>query len=100
MKQVLFNVFGFTEYHGFQEKFKEGDNIAVFGKVEFYKGYRIIHPEFDLLENSKDPSNTGQIIPLYSSNNLFKKVSLDSRAIRKLIHNALNQVYLIRGPFF
>ncbi|MBI72779.1 MAG: ATP-dependent DNA helicase RecG [Candidatus Marinimicrobia bacterium] len=89
-------------FHGISwisEKFKEGDNIAVFGKVEFYKGYRIIHPEFDLLENSKDPSNTGQIIPLYASNNLFKKVSLDSRAIRKLIHNALNQVYLIKDHF-
>ena len=89
-------------FHGISwisEKFKEGDNIAVFGKVEFYKGYRIIHPEFDLLENSTDPSNTGQIIPLYSSNNLFKKVSLDSRAIRKLIYNALNQVRLIQDHF-
>ena len=61
-------------FHGvswIMEKFKEGDHIAIYGKVEYYKGYRITHPEFDLLDNNEDPINTGQIIPIYSSNNFY-----------------------------
>ena len=80
-------------FHGVSwiiEKFKKGDHIAVYGKVEFYKGYRIIHPEFDLFDNNEDPLNTGKIIPLYSTNSALKKVNLDSRGIRKLIHRVLN----------
>ena len=28
-------------------EFKIGDNVALFGKIEFYQSLRIIHPEFD-----------------------------------------------------
>ena len=34
------------------DKFNIGDVLAIYGKVEFYRGYRIIHPEFDLLDTS------------------------------------------------
>ena len=89
-------------FHGvswIMEKFKQGDNIAVFGKIEFYQGYRIIHPEFDLFDNSDDLSNTGKIIPLYSANTMLKRVNLDSRGIRRLIHNALQKIKYIDDHF-
>jgi ATP-dependent DNA helicase RecG len=89
-------------FHGvswIMEKFKKGDNIAVFGKIEFYQGYRIIHPEFDLFDNNEDPSNTGKIIPLYSTNSMLKRVSLESRGIRRLIHNALQKIKYIDDHF-
>ena len=89
-------------FHGISwiiDKFKESDNIAVFGKVEFYQGYRIIHPEFDLFDNNENPFNTGQIIPIYSTNNMFNKVSLDSRGQRKLIYNALQKIHFIDDHF-
>ena len=41
------------------DKFQIGNSIAVFGKVEFRKGFQIIHPEFDILEEGEDPVNTG-----------------------------------------
>ena len=81
-------------FHGISwiiEKFKVGDNIALFGKIEFNKGFRIIHPEFDILDDD-DPVNTGCIIPLYSSNTKLKNVGLESRGLRKLITNSLNEV--------
>ena len=81
------------------EKFNKGDHIAIFGKVEFYQGYRIIHPEFDLFDNAEDPLNTGKIIPIYASNNMLKKVSLDSRGIRKLIYKALQKISYIDDHF-
>lgn len=89
-------------FHGvswIMEKFKQGDHIAVFGKIEFYQGYRIIHPEFDLFDNSDDLSNTGKIIPLYSANTMLKRVNLDSRGIRRLIHNALQKIKYIDDHF-
>ncbi len=89
-------------FHGISwiiEKFKKGDHIAIFGKVEFYQGYRIIHPEFDLFDNTEDPLNTGKIIPIYASNNILKKVSLDSRGIRKLIYKALQKISYLKDHF-
>ena len=89
-------------FHGISwiiEKFKEGESIAIYGKVEFYKGFRIIHPEFDLFENNEDPLNTGQIIPIYPTTNLLKQVSLDSRGIRRLIHKALSNIGKIKDHF-
>ena len=89
-------------FHGVSwiiEKFKKGDTIAVFGKVEFYQGYRIIHPEFDLFDNNEDPLNTGNIIPIYATSNMLKQVSLDSRGIRRLMHKALQNIHYIDDHF-
>ena len=89
-------------FHGVSwiiEKFKEGDHIAVYGKIEYYKGYRIIHPEFDLLDTNEDPLNTGQIIPIYASNNLLKQVSLDSRGFRRLIARAFDYITNVEDHF-
>ena len=75
-------------FHGvtwIMEKFKEGDHVALFGKVEFYQGYRIIHPEFDILDDNDDPINTSRIVPLYASNNILKNAGFDSRGVRRLI---------------
>ena len=73
------------------DKFNIGEKIAIFGKVEFYQTLRFIHPEFDILDDD-DPVNTGCIIPLYSSNTKLKNVGLESRGLRKLITNSLNEV--------
>ena len=82
-------------FHGVSwivEKFKVGDNVALFGKIEFNKGFRIIHPEFDILDDEDDQVNTGCIIPMYSSNSKLKNVGLESRGLRKLINNSLKEV--------
>ena len=89
-------------FHGVSwiiEKFKEGDQIAVYGKVEYYKGFRITHPEFDLLDNNEDLINTGQIIPIYSSNTILKQVNLDSRGFRRLIHKAFSYITSLPDHF-
>tara|TARA_B100001250_G_scaffold414223_1_gene451380 strand:- start:1509 stop:3617 length:2109 start_codon:yes stop_codon:yes gene_type:complete len=73
------------------DKFQIGDAIAIFGKVEFYNGLKIIHPEFDLIDE-EDPINTQRIIPLYPSNQELKSVGLDSRGIRRIIINAFEAI--------
>ncbi len=71
------------------DKFEVGDAIAIFGKVEFYNGLKIIHPEFDLIDED-DPINTQRIIPLYPTTQELKTVGLDSRGLRRIIINAFN----------
>ena len=73
------------------DKFQIGDAIAIFGKVEFYNGLKIIHPEFDLLDE-EDPVNTQKIIPLYPSTQELKSVGLDTRGLRRIIINAFNTI--------
>ncbi len=71
------------------EKFEIGESIAVFGKIEYYNGFRLIHPEFDMLDDNEDPINTGKIISIYPSTSELKSVGIDSRGFRRLLKNAL-----------
>ena len=47
--------------------FKVGDRLAIHGKVDWYNGFSITHPEFDKLQKDDDPVQTGKVIPLYLS---------------------------------
>ena len=72
------------------EKFEMGESIAIFGKIEYYNGFRLIHPEFDLLDDNEDPVNTGKIISIYPSNSELKSVGIDSRGFRRLLNTAID----------
>ena len=72
------------------EKFNINDQVAVFGKIEFFNGLNITHPEFDILDDSEDNFNTGQIIAMYPSSSDLKSKGLDSRGFRRLANNIIN----------
>ena len=72
------------------EKFEMNETIAVYGKIEYYNGFRLIHPEFDMLDDNEDPINTGKIISVYPSNSELKSVGIDSRGFRRLVNSALS----------
>ncbi len=72
------------------EKFNVNDQIAVFGKIEFFNGLNITHPEFDILDDNEDNFNTGQIIAMYPSSSDLKSKGLDSRGFRRLANNIMN----------
>ena len=74
------------------DKFQVGDSIAVFGKLEFRKGFQIVHPEFDILEEGEDPVNTGKILPQYPSTAALKAVGLEGRGFRRIITTALELI--------
>ena len=71
------------------EKFEMNESIAVYGKIEYYNGFRLIHPEFDMLDDNEDPINTGKIISIYPSNSELKSVGIDSRGFRRLLNSAI-----------
>ncbi|MFQ6605044.1 MAG: ATP-dependent DNA helicase RecG [Fidelibacterota bacterium] len=65
---------------------KKGDQIAVHGKVEYYNGLQMVHPELDRLEKDDDPIHTGKIIPLYPLTQAMKSAGLDNRSLRRIHH--------------
>lgn len=71
--------------------FKIGDKIAIHGKVDFYGGFTITHPEFDILEQDDDPVSTGKVIPLYPMTQEMKASGLDQRILRNLMHDILSK---------
>ena len=81
-------------------KFEIGDVIAAYGKVDFFNGFNITHPEFDSLEDNDDPINTGQIIAIYPGTSELKKVGLESKGFRKIIRNAIEKTRLVIYDYF
>ncbi|HPR88984.1 MAG TPA: ATP-dependent DNA helicase RecG [bacterium] len=71
--------------------FKQGEWLALSGKVGFFKGWQMIHPEFDRLGMSGEGElvHTGKIIPLYPSSEALGEAGFDSRGFRRIIHGVL-----------
>ena len=79
--------------------FKVGDKIAIHGKVDYYGGFTITHPEFDKLNKDDDPISSGQIIPLYSLTKELKLVGLDQRVLRNMVNEILTSGFEIKELF-
>lgn len=71
---------------------KVGDRLAAHGKIEYYRGFQITHPEYDKLEIDSDPLSTGAVIPIYPLNQTLKKARLEHRSLRKFIRDIHNKI--------
>jgi len=95
-KTSFINLVWFEGIRFVKNKFKEGDLVVASGEVRFYDGLQIAHPEFEIIsKKGEDLTHTGRIIPLYPSTAQLKKVSLDSRGIRKILKLLLDKNILI-----
>ena len=79
--------------------FKKDDAIAVHGKVDWYNGFTINHPEFDILDKDDNPVNTGSIIPIYSLTNELRAAGIEQRLIRNAILEVFNFIERISDMF-
>nr|MBC8401938.1 ATP-dependent DNA helicase RecG [Candidatus Neomarinimicrobiota bacterium] len=95
----LLNLVWFNGGKYINQVLKKGVRVAVNGKVEFYQGHQIVHPEFDILNEEDDPLNTGAVIPLYPLNQAMKQVKIENRGFRRIIHSVLKQLMLIPDLF-
>jgi ATP-dependent DNA helicase RecG len=78
----------------FQKQLNKNANVVVTGKLEYFKGFQIVHPDFEILDSDSDLQEShllhvGRIVPLYPSNESLKKEGLDSRAFRRIIGQIL-----------
>ena len=82
------------------QSLKEGDLLAVHGKVADYKGsVQIVHPEYDKLNANEISLSTGFVIPVYPLTEDLKKSGLDNRNLRKIIYLALESLDSIEDHF-
>jgi ATP-dependent DNA helicase RecG len=87
----------FSGYKYLENMFEEGDVLSVTGKVGFYDGFQIAHPEFEIISGEGDePIHTLRIIPVYSESALLKRVKLHSRGMRRIIKHALDKLSSIK----
>ncbi len=83
----------FTGYIYLDGLFQEGDVLSVTGKVGFYDGFQITHPEFEIISGSDDePIHTLRIIPVYPETAVLKKARLHSRGLRRVVKYALDKL--------
>ncbi|OZC03368.1 ATP-dependent DNA helicase RecG [Rubricoccus marinus] len=78
--------------HYIGRQFRNGDRLALHGKVEKYGStFSMAHPDFDKLDDAKAALDTGRIIPLYPGTAALEKVGLTSRAFRRLIYGLFKE---------
>jgi ATP-dependent DNA helicase RecG len=72
--------------------FSKGENVAFHGKVSFFDGFSMVHPDFDKLGEEGEARflHTGTIIPLYRSSEALGKAGLDSRGFRRILRVAVD----------
>ena len=76
-----------------QKRFKKNDIVAVSGKVDFFNGFQLVHPDFDILsQEGSNPINTGIIMPLYPSGQVLQNAGLDSRGFRRILRPFVDQI--------
>jgi len=78
----------------FRKIFYSGAEIVLTGKLEYFKGFQVIHPQVEVLSEKGEENllHAGRIIPLYSSSEALAKVGLDSRGFRRLIGGVLDLI--------
>ncbi|TGK09497.1 ATP-dependent DNA helicase RecG [Leptospira selangorensis] len=83
----------------FRRVFQPGILVAVTGKLEYFRGFQLMHPDYEVLsyggnsdiseDDLPESIHTGRIIPLYPTTEAMRDEHLNSRELRKLIHFAL-----------
>ena len=72
--------------------FKNGERLAVHGKVQRYGGrFSMTHPEFDKLDAEGPALDTGRIITLYPGSAKLQKTGLTSRTFRRIIYGLFKE---------
>ncbi len=81
MEAVWFNAANY-----FKNLFKVGEWVALSGKVNFYRGFQMSHPDFDRIGDGdiQHLMHTGKILAIYPGNEAFKKAGLNSYTFRRI----------------
>ncbi len=84
----------FNAIHIFKNIFKVGDWVALSGKVTFYRGYQMTHPDFDILDHGDLDGmvNTGKVLPLYPGSDALKKAGVNSYVFRRIFRDLFKTV--------
>lgn len=71
-----------------KERFKDGQRVLLYGKVEHYRGFQIANPDYEIFENEEDERiHTGRIVPVYP---LTERLS--QRVLRTILFTLLSRL--------
>ncbi|BFN38098.1 ATP-dependent DNA helicase RecG [Fidelibacter multiformis] len=79
----------FQGHQWIQKVLKPGETISVSGKVDFFRGHTMTHPDFDFVD--RDQLNTGMLVPVYPLTQELRKRGLNSRVFRRIFNRLFNQ---------
>lgn len=87
----------FSGHRYLRRAFSSGDLLAVGGKLTRFGGKRqMVHPDVEVISDDEEGArvHTGRVIPVYSTTARMKAERLTSRALRRVIFRALEDVRL------
>jgi len=75
----------------YKKIFKVGEWVALSGKINYYRGYQITHPDYDRLGDGdlNKMLNTGKILPLYKLSDTLRKHGINSYVFRKIFQEVI-----------
>ena len=62
-----------------------GQKLVIFGKVNWYNGFAITHPEIEMIDSSEENKSSTGIIPIYALTKEMTATGLEQRRLRKTI---------------
>ncbi len=68
----------------------EGEEYILSGVPKYFGGWKIDHPVIERMDDEANLKNTGKIIPLYPLTAALTSKNIDSRVLRRLVSNALD----------
>ncbi len=83
----------FRGYQYMRSVFATGQTIIVSGKLEYYQGLQMAHPDFEFLDKEDENAliHVGRIVPMYHSGEALKKKGFDSRGFRRILGALVGQ---------
>ncbi len=76
-------------YRFIKDKLKPGLTVAFSGKVGFFDGPQMTHPQVAFLEEQSDLSTTAGMIPIYPSGEKWDKIGLSRHIFPRIIRNLI-----------
>ncbi len=72
--------------------FESGHSLVCSGKLEYFRGMQMAHPDFEFLDEDDAHAllHVGRIVPVYPTGEALKKRGLDNRGLRRAMRNALD----------
>ncbi len=82
----LLEAIWFNAVSYYKNVFKIGDWVSLSGKLTYYHGFQLNHPDYDKLgdDDFENMTNTGRIIPFYPLTDSLRKSGINSATFRKI----------------
>ena len=85
----------FQNIQYYKKLFQVGQWISFSGKISFYRGYQMTHPDYDLIGEGDFSTmiHTGKILPVYPGSEALKNAGINSYLLRRIFFQNTEKVF-------